>query len=162
LDEQACAWAAAKGHLEVLRFLHEQGCPWNEEACMKAAAKGHLDTLRYLHEQGCPWDERACIEAAKNGHIEVLQFLHNRGCPWTDECYYATIRGWYAKWCTSTPIDTAKAPRPRHVAVLRYLYKAGCPFDAEDDMLSKILFDTMRIKWRLKKQARRGEMEFAF
>jgi hypothetical protein len=32
-----------------------------------AAEKGHLDCLKYAHENGCDWDEQTCANAAKNG-----------------------------------------------------------------------------------------------
>jgi len=31
----------------------ENGCPWNEESCEKASYGGHLEVLKYLHENGC-------------------------------------------------------------------------------------------------------------
>jgi hypothetical protein len=31
--------------------------PWDEEATKEAAANGHLEYLKYLHENGCPWDK---------------------------------------------------------------------------------------------------------
>jgi hypothetical protein len=31
----------------------------NSSACMVAASMGHLDILRYAHDNGCPWDESA-------------------------------------------------------------------------------------------------------
>jgi hypothetical protein len=43
--------------LDVLKYAHENGCPWNEETCSSAASNGHLDVLKYAHEHGCPWDE---------------------------------------------------------------------------------------------------------
>ena len=49
-DEYACNNAAKYGHLEVLKYLHENGCP-----CTEAARNGKLNCLKYLHENGCPW-----------------------------------------------------------------------------------------------------------
>jgi hypothetical protein len=37
-----CAFAAGGGHLEVLTWAREQGCPWNELTCSYAAKGGHL------------------------------------------------------------------------------------------------------------------------
>ena len=39
----------------VLKYLHENGCPWDEEACSNAAWNGHLgalDHVKELHEEG--------------------------------------------------------------------------------------------------------------
>ena len=60
-----CASAAGNGHLDCLKYAHENGCPWDENTCAKAAINGHLDCLKYAHENGCPWDENTCSNAAK-------------------------------------------------------------------------------------------------
>ena len=49
-----CAEMALKGNLELLQFLRENGCPWNEGTCYFAAKNGHLECLKYAHENGCP------------------------------------------------------------------------------------------------------------
>ncbi len=51
-----CSNAAEYGHLDCLRYAHENGCRWNSNTCMFAAENGHFDCLRYAHENGCPWD----------------------------------------------------------------------------------------------------------
>ncbi len=33
-----------------------------------AAKGGHLDVLKYARENGCPWDSFVCAMAAENGH----------------------------------------------------------------------------------------------
>ncbi len=42
------------GHLEVLKWLRANGCPWNEEVCGLAATEGHLEILKWARENGCP------------------------------------------------------------------------------------------------------------
>ena len=49
--------AASGGHLECLKYAHENGCPWDEETCSEAAYGGHLECLKYAHEKGCPWEQ---------------------------------------------------------------------------------------------------------
>jgi len=41
----------------MVKYAHENGCPWEEAAYSLAAEFGNLDVLRYLHENGCPRDE---------------------------------------------------------------------------------------------------------
>jgi len=90
-------WAAKNGHLEVIKFLHEntsQGC--TKYAIDYAACNGHLEVVKFLHEnrqEGCTRD--AIDYAACNGHLEVVKFLHeNRqeGCT-KDAMNFAAIRG---------------------------------------------------------------------
>ena len=33
LNESTCKAVATKGNLEMLPWLHSQGCPWNEDTC---------------------------------------------------------------------------------------------------------------------------------
>ena len=52
--ERFCARMAENGKLELLKFLHENGCPWDDWTCSQAAYKGHLECLIYAYENGCP------------------------------------------------------------------------------------------------------------
>ena len=60
MDAQTSEWAAMRGHLEVLKWLRSEGCPWDEGACLCAAAGGHLEVLKWLRSEGCPWNELLC------------------------------------------------------------------------------------------------------
>ena len=111
IDMNACAFAAIRGQLECLKYLHEEvKAPWtsgtaafaaligqlqilkylvereydeyDEDACEWAAADGHLDCLKYLHETAkAPWDENAVREARKNYHPECVQYCLDNDCP---------------------------------------------------------------------------------
>ena len=70
-----CAYAAENGHLECLKYLHEEAC-WN------AAENGHLDCLKFLHETAkAPWDSYTVQLAHQNNHPECLQYLLDNDCP---------------------------------------------------------------------------------
>ena len=73
--------AAAKGQLEVLQWLHANGCPWNADTCAWAAKGGHLEVLQWARENGCPWDNLTCCWAIQYGHIELLNWAVANGCP---------------------------------------------------------------------------------
>ena len=133
------AAAAAGGHLGVLRWLREQGCPWDEQVVANAAARGHLHVIAWAREQGCPWDETACVsavackrrlevvrwlrgqgapvdeltaaEAAEGGHGELLELLHELDCPWDGRTCAAAARG-------------------GHLALLQWARGKGCPVSA--------------------------------
>ena len=40
--------------LSTLQWAHEQGCLWDKWTCEHAAERGHLDVLKWLRENGCP------------------------------------------------------------------------------------------------------------
>jgi hypothetical protein len=43
--------------------------------------------LKYLHENGCPWDRFTCYCAVLNGHWDCLQYAVDNKCPKWE--YYA-------------------------------------------------------------------------
>ena len=67
--------AAENGHLELLKWAQENGCPWSKSTCISAARGGHLELLKWLRKNGCPWNEKICwvaaFIAAENGHLEL-------------------------------------------------------------------------------------------
>lgn len=73
--------AANGGHLECLKYAHENGCPWDIFTCADAAHGGHMQCLKYAHEQGCPWDADTCSMATLGGHLECLKYAQENGCP---------------------------------------------------------------------------------
>jgi len=111
VDEDACESAARNGHLECLKYLHEEAkAPWGSltaswaalyghlhileylverkydqfstYACKNAAYSGHLDCLKYLHETAkAPWDIWAVRRAHENNHPECVQYLLDNNCP---------------------------------------------------------------------------------
>ena len=52
-----CVYAAVNGHLEILKWARENGCPWDKCTCTYAASNGHLEVLKWARENGCPWDK---------------------------------------------------------------------------------------------------------
>ena len=107
-DHSGCIEAAYSGHLDCLKYAHENGCPWDEWTCIYAAMNGHLDCLKYAHENGCPWTKDACHDTASNGHLDCLKYAHENGCPWDDETY-------------------VYAAENDHLDCLKYMHENGCP-----------------------------------
>jgi hypothetical protein len=47
----SCVWAAEGRHVEVWKYLHENGCPWDESTIFhKAEMAGHLKIMQWLAE----------------------------------------------------------------------------------------------------------------
>lgn len=78
--KNAMDWAAGKGYLEIVKFLHEN----RKEGCTKyamtwAMENGHLHIVKFLDEnrtEGCTTD--AISWAAWNGHSEIVDFLREK------------------------------------------------------------------------------------
>ncbi|KAL6051432.1 Ankyrin repeat domain-containing protein [Balamuthia mandrillaris] len=62
------------GHLEMLQWAKENGCPWDKLTCTWAAKEGHLKVLKWARENGCPWDEETYYVAEEYGHHEVVKW----------------------------------------------------------------------------------------
>ncbi|AGO85343.1 Ankyrin repeat domain containing protein [Pandoravirus salinus] len=125
LTDRVCTIAAARGHLDVLRFAHEKGTRWGRDTCAAAARGGHLEVLKYAHERGCAWDHSTCAAAAKGGHLACLQYAHTYGCPW----YERTV--------------LQKAGKYGRLDCLRWAVEHGCRID-NNPFATVILCDAAR------------------
>ena len=82
-----CAAVAERGDLIMLKWLRAFGAPWDDDTVAAAAGHGHLEVLKYAHEQGLPLDapdedgDQLIHEAAGKGHLAVMKWLHERGVP---------------------------------------------------------------------------------
>ena len=64
------------GHLEVLKWLRENSCPWDTNTCRGAAEGGHIEVLQWARANCCPWDEKGLLfMAAEKGHEAVVRAL---------------------------------------------------------------------------------------
>lgn len=134
-----CSMAALGGHLEILRWLRENGCPWNGAKYGIYAVHGsRLDVLEWLTESEGEYmnyyligqyaarnGRRECLEwaldngcgkagvcalLAQNGHLGVLQWARERGVAWDAEtCAVAALNG--------------------HLGVIQWARANGCPWD---------------------------------
>ncbi|ATZ81196.1 ankyrin repeat domain-containing protein [Bodo saltans virus] len=140
-----CTNAASKGHLECLKYLHENDCPWDEETCEYAASKGHLECLKYAHENGCPCDINTCLNAAYYGQLECLKYAHENGCPWNaNTCLYAAQNGHleclkYAhdNGCPWNKWTCEIAAQNGHLECLKYLHENGCHWSKDTYRFAK-------------------------
>ena len=76
----------------MLKYAHENGCPWDKYTCSDAAYHGHLNCLKYAHENGCPWDKNTCKNAVYTRSLDCLIYAHKNGCPCDLNCNSTT-------WC---------------------------------------------------------------
>jgi hypothetical protein len=80
LYEDVMYTAAAQGHTAMCQLLHAKQCPWDWKSTRAAARGGHADVLRWLMDNGCPWNAQyMCEAAARGGSVEVLVHLQQQG-----------------------------------------------------------------------------------
>ena len=73
---------AEHGNLEMLKYCVANECPVDESACGIAAQFGHLECLKYLHEEAkAPWDSSVLHFAHRNKHLECLRYAIEKKCP---------------------------------------------------------------------------------
>ncbi|EFA78110.1 hypothetical protein PPL_08758 [Heterostelium album PN500] len=71
--------AICKGHLSIIKFLHENGINHVFKGAIDECSKyGHLALIKYLHEnrtEGC--SKKAMDRSIKRGYFELVQYLHS-------------------------------------------------------------------------------------
>ena len=78
--EVAATEIVTSGCLNLLKWVKENKCPWNEESCATAAENGNLKMLKWLRENGCDWNHKVCEAAIDNCNIEMLNWAMQNGC----------------------------------------------------------------------------------
>ncbi|GLC47012.1 hypothetical protein PLESTM_002008600 [Pleodorina starrii] len=111
--------AAKSARVELVSWLREWGCPWNERAFAAAAEAGSVAFLEWLVAEGCPMgaDGEAYLHAGRNGDFATLCCLRRLGCPWGPDS---------STFSRALFDDTEQ---DCSLAVLRWLVSEGCPVD---------------------------------
>jgi hypothetical protein len=137
-DESTISAAAQQGNLEIIKYCVANECPAYEDACADAADGGHLECLKYLHEEAKePWGSSTAAGAAQNGHLHILKYLVEREYYEYEEdaCEWAAMYGHLD--CLKYLHETAKAPwtslavrvarEKNQPECLQYLLDNNCP-----------------------------------
>jgi hypothetical protein len=80
-DEQVMCAAAEGGHVAMCQHLRANGCAWSIAACQDAAAYDRVGALRWLRDNGCPFDAAAVgvVAAASGDSLKVMAYLLAEG-----------------------------------------------------------------------------------
>jgi len=86
LHEYGCPWDSSvySGNLEIMEYAYEEGCPFTEYVCDFVAQRGDMKALEFLREHGCPWWSNAVTEAYDANEFETVLYLREHGCPWPE------------------------------------------------------------------------------
>jgi hypothetical protein len=135
LQATAMKAAVSKGRADMCKYLHAQHCPWDTNVTAGAARAGHVDLLCWLIDNGCPWAKtRLCLAAASSGNIELMTFLQQQGLPTsaallTDMLNYASSYNKLAaaKWLRQQGAEWPSTFRcPWRGEVLEWARAEGC------------------------------------
>lgn len=63
---------------------------FTSDICSTAARGGHLNCLKYIHENGGQWDKNTIIEATRSGSLLCIMYVHEHGCKLT-YCYQLIV-----------------------------------------------------------------------
>ena len=103
--------AARQGNLEMVKYCVANKCPIRTVACACAALNGHLEVLKYLHEEvKAPWGSWTAVGAAQNGHLHILEYLVERKFDKYNEgaCELAAMNVHYVTHVVNTCSDTQR------------------------------------------------------
>lgn len=83
-----CSIAARGGHLDCLKYAHENGAHIMESTCFEAVMGGFVECLKYAYENIhdvwlrddiLDFRQNLCYAAAEHGHLDCLKFIHENG-----------------------------------------------------------------------------------
>jgi hypothetical protein len=57
-------------------FSAGRTCKWDKQTCEEAARYGHLNVLQWAHENGCPWTEKTFTKAAEGGSMDICKYTY--------------------------------------------------------------------------------------
>ena len=107
--------AASKGHLECLKYLHENKHEWHYDCTTFAAANGQLETLKYCVENGFNCDVNTAISAVFGGHLECLKYYIQTNHPldnfsrFKPEVFFKVLNDpWWRNYLFSVDLSTNK------------------------------------------------------
>lgn len=86
-------------NLDILKFLRYLDIPFAEDTFTEAVSISCLsfDMIKWLHEEGCPWNEETFEKAMysdRNDRMGLLKWMIKEGCPREPGCLADIIYNW--------------------------------------------------------------------
>ena len=132
-QEELLIYAAIKGYLDCMKWLHEAGACWSTDVSHCAASYGNLECLKYAHMHGCPWTSDTLFDTINEGHLDCVKYLYENDCPHDNLNIidHATssldcMKYFYSEGFIPTEIAFKNAASG-NLDVLKWLNEIGCP-----------------------------------
>lgn len=133
-DEETYFLSVYYNHIEIVKVLHENKCPYYNNITEDAIINGHLEIVKFFVENNYELDNDAIYKAAKYGYVEIMKYLYENGfsligdicgvCSSNFECLkYAREIGCEWGHILKKGIST------RSFECLKFAYEDGCPFN---------------------------------
>ena len=131
------------GNLNVLEWLHKNGCRGDSNSINMAIDSGYIDVAKWLIEEGYEVDPMAIVNAISINNLDFAKWLYdivNNFDITTMETAVAIavetgnmeIMEWlYENNCILTYASYIEACRGNNMQIMNWLYKKNCPFDLE-------------------------------
>ena len=160
-SEDTAMFAAKNGHINSLKWLYENKCPWSdgqEFICVYAAQNGRLECLKYAHKHECKLTRSVMLNAANHGQFETMKYLHENGCPWhKNTCDFAATKDCdvdvsYVEDEIDIPDPYFKhtIPEPQYFECFKYAYENGAPTNQYLDAFAIRTNDTRFVEYLYK------------
>jgi hypothetical protein len=139
LTSETSRRAAANGHLNAIKYLFSAGCLCDQHICTAAAHSNNVGLLRWLRQNGVPWNgDWAAYVAAANNDTQMLQHLQQQGVRFNfltmynaaRKGYLAACQFLYAQGCDWTAAVCTAAACANSLETLAWLHEHECPWDA--------------------------------
>jgi hypothetical protein len=147
LPQDVTLVAARARSADILRWLQQSGCEFTEHTSYATArTANNLQVLQFLHENGCPINRYACNAAVAAGDLEQLQWLHARGASLTAVSVTEVVKGVsvsVAHWLLARGLVSVLSERTMELAAgygntdfCRSLRSMGCPWSVTMDTIA--------------------------
>jgi hypothetical protein len=67
--------------METFSYLMQKEYPFDESVMEHVAEHGTMEMVKLLHERGCPITYKTMLAATKNTRLEVVNYLVEQKCP---------------------------------------------------------------------------------
>jgi len=95
LCPEYCDMAAISGDLDLLVWIREIGCPWNENVIYSTCKGGNILMLEYIRKQWkkypdlvLPFNSDMVYLTAEYNHLNLMKYLISDGCPYDTSIFY--------------------------------------------------------------------------
>lgn len=92
-DRSAANGATESGKMELVTWLFEQGCEFNDVDYYIAGYSGHFDVVKEFHKRGVKGLNMAMLTTAESGANEIVKWGIEVGEPITSSLFHYAARG---------------------------------------------------------------------